>query len=516
MPADTTLETAIATIATLEEAIADLQQLALEDRGWDRLLAGAQDDLTPEGRRRIGDMCNVMTIANPLIKRGFQLRLAYVWGAGCEQTVKPGDTDREGRLPALVDEIWSEPRNTDALASEQARESLERWLYTRGAVVLLLHTPTTTAGKPTGDLIVRQEDPNHITDRITDPDDATRVWYWQRSYKTRQLRADGTPGQTKTVTVWHPDIDYHPTGPERLPRIGKHEVRWDQPLLVVSVNQPASATEVWGFPDAYAAIPWARMSKEFLEAWYTLMRALARFAWKTTSATGAGKKLMDRARQAQAAAAAPLDDPARAGGHAVMDAGTTLEAIPKTGATIDAASGQPLQQMVAAALDVPLTMLLTDPGVSGARAVAETLDQPMELAMGARRRLWGAIFGRIAWHKIATAIEAGTAQIPGADVTYRDGQRTVILPDGWAPIISTEWPDYDSVPVDVLLKALRDADGLDVLPPELVARLVMTALRVKDPEEWLEKMRDEHGNLLPASVWLDRTLAAGEERGEGA
>ena len=74
MPADTTLETAIATIANLEEAIADLQQLALEDRGWDRLLAGAQDDLTPEGRRRIGDMCNVMTIANPLIKRGFQLR----------------------------------------------------------------------------------------------------------------------------------------------------------------------------------------------------------------------------------------------------------------------------------------------------------------------------------------------------------------------------------------------------------------------------------------------------------
>ena len=48
------------------------------------------------------------------------------------------------------------------------------------------------------------------------------------------------------------------------------------------------------------------------------------------------------------------------------------------------------------------------------------------------------------------------------------------------------------------------------------ARLVMSALRVKDPEEWLEKMRDEHGNLLPASVWLDRTLAAGEERGEGA
>ena len=45
MPADTTLETAIATIANLEEAIADLQQLALEDRGWDRLLAGAQDDL---------------------------------------------------------------------------------------------------------------------------------------------------------------------------------------------------------------------------------------------------------------------------------------------------------------------------------------------------------------------------------------------------------------------------------------------------------------------------------------
>lgn len=498
------LDEAYAEIATLHESISELQQLALEDRGWDRLIGGLNDDLTPDGRKRIAAMCEVMTVANPLIKRGFGLRLAYVWGAGCEVTVTPGEADTGSVLPGIVDGLWADDRNRDSLASETAHEALERWLYTNGAVVLLLDTDPVA-----GDVVVRQEDPSKVTDRITDPEDSTKVWYWQRQFTTRPILKTGRAGQARTVTVWHPDVDYAPVGVEKLDLIGGKPVRWDQPLLVKTVNRVASSTEVWGFPDAYAALPWARMSKEFLEAWYTLMRALSRFAWRT-STRGASGRMAAKARAAQAS----VDNPTGAGAHLFTDPDTTLEAIPKTGATIDATSGQPLQQMVAAALDVPVTMLLADPGVSGARAVAETLDQPMELTMGARRRLWGEVFGRIAWHRITALIEAGKSRIPTASVTYVGGRRVVSLPEGWAPIISTEWPDYDSTALVDRLKAIRDADGLDVLPAELVARLAMAALGVKDPEAWLEDMRDDDGILLPPSVLLDRALGRAQDRGQ--
>jgi hypothetical protein len=77
------------------------------------------------------------------------------------------------------------------------------------------------------------------------------------------------------------------------------------------------------------------------------------------------------------------DGPGRA--TAVMSPDATMAPMHSSGATIDSGSGKPLAGMVAAALDVPITMLLADPGVTGARATAETLDKPLELTTGSRR-----------------------------------------------------------------------------------------------------------------------------------
>lgn len=485
---DKSLAEAYAQIATLQESISDLEQLAREDRGWSRLVGEAADALTLDGRRRISDLCEVMTIANPLIKRGFRLRHSYIWGAGHSVAVTAGDKDVDGDANAVVQRVLDDPRNASSLRSEEGLEALERWLYTHGAVVLLLDTDPNT-----GDVVIRQEDPDRITDHIADPEDAKTVRYWRRDYTTRNLRKDGSPGATKPVTVWHPDVDYHAAAADRLDLIGGKPVRWDQPLLVRCVNAPAAPGWAWGFGDSYAALPWARMSKEFLEAWFTLMRALARYAWRTSTRGGAAGKAAAAARAAQASAANPLG----AGAHVFTDTATTLEAVPKTGATIDASSGLPLQQFVAAALDVPLTMLLGDPGITGARSVAETLDQPLEDAMNARRRFWGQIFARIGGHAIDAAVVAGRLQ--GSIVTV-DGRRTVTLPEGWSRTVTVTWPDYNSTPIDVAMKALRDADGLDKLPPLLIATLALKVLNVPDADEWLERMTDDAGNLIAPDV----------------
>lgn len=472
-----------AQLSSLQESMAELEQLHREDRGWDLMGAGIEQDLTPEGRKRVSDMCEMMTIANPLIKRGFRLRHSYVWGGGHTVVVESGADDKEGSVNRVVQDVFDDPRNAASLSSEEAVEGLERWLYTHGTVALLLHTPI-VRGKPTGEVVVRQEDPDHVVDFITDPEDAKTVWYWKRRYQIRNIKADGSPGAYKPVTVWHPDVDYHPVGDQRIEKIGRHEVRWDQPLIVRGVNTPARAGWSWGMPDSYAAVPWARMSKEFLEAWYTLMRALARYAWRTQSKTSAAaKRAAEAARSVQQSAA----NPTAAGAHALMDPNTTLEAVPKSGATIDASSALPLQQFVAAALDVPLTMLLGDPGITGARSVAETLDQPMEDAMSARRRFWGEVLAKLSGYAIDVAVEAGT--LPG-DVVDTNGRRTVTLAKNLSRSVTVDWPDYDSTPVDVAMKALRDADGLDKLPPELIVQLALKALHVENPDEWLQKMRD--------------------------
>lgn len=485
--ADVALDEALTRIANLTEALSDLEQLAREDRGWDRIIGDLNQDFTAEGRRRISDLCEVMTVANPLIKRGFLLRHSYVWGAGHQVSVPAGENDADGEINAAVQAMFDDDRNAVSLTSEEAVTGLERWLYTHGAVALLCDTDPDS-----GDVVVRQEDPDRIVDHIADPEDAKTVWYWKRQYSTRQLRKDGSPGATKTVTVWHPDIAYHPTGEDRLDLIGGKPVRWDQPLLIRTVNTPATPGWSWGIGDAYAAVAWARMSKEFLKAWFTLMRALSRYAWRTSTKGTAATRAAQAAKAAQATAA----NPTGAGAHVFTDQATSLEAVPKTGATIDASSGLPLQQMVAAGLDVPLTMLLGDPGTTGARSVAETLDQPMELAMGARRRFWGEVFDQLGRHAVAAKILAeklaGTVQ----DV---DGRRLLTLPEGCTCNVVVDWPAYNSTPVDVAMKALRDADGLDVLPPLLVARLALQILGVDDLDEWIDQLTDGDGEYLPPS-----------------
>ena len=487
-------------IIELEESLSDLTRLQAEDIGWTKLTTGVENDLDPKRRKQMTDLCEVMTIANPLIKRGFLLRQGYVWGAGHTIAVTSGEADKDGEVNAVVQAMLDDPRNASSLRTQEAQEGMERWLYTHGDVAFLLHADEY------GKLVVRQEDPDHITDVITDPEDATAAWYWCREFTTRILDAATGKTDSKKITVWHPDVDYRPAPGDRLDFIGGKQVRWDQRILMRSVNIPATGGRSRGIPDCYAALPWARMSKEFLEAWFLLAQALSRYAWRTSTR---GRAAAAAARAARTTAATDIN-PSGAGAHVFTDPDTTLEAIPKTGATIDARSAQPIQQFVAAALDIPLTMLLADPGTTGARSVAETLDQPLENSMAARRRLWGEVLARIAGHAIDLAVEHGT--LPG--VVDATGPGAVALPEGWSRTVLVTWPDYDSVPVETKLRALRDADGMDKLPPLLLARLILDALGVEDADEWMERITDGDGNFIPPEKLLSAADREAQRQGE--
>lgn len=467
----------------LQESMA-AYELMLEDQGW--LPLGADgSDFTGRGRKRARDVCRFAAIGNALVKRGLMLRTAYVWGGGVSISA-PATTDGAHQdVNAVVQDFLD--RNTGTFSGSQASEELERGLYTDGEAFLAL----TTADPISGQVDVRVIPSEEIVDVVTDPEDRAQPWLYLRRFTTRRL---GPSGAFDLVDqqVAYPAVGYRRAKrwPDAVEVDGE---RWtlDQSTFVrhVAVNRPARSLR--GIGDAFAALPWARGYKEFLESWSTLMVALSQYAHAQTTPKG-------KARQAAADVERAIithGNPTGSGSTYTAPEGYGLAAVNTSGARFDADSGRPLAAMVAAAIGVPVTMLLGDPGVTGARNVAETLDQPTELEMGLRRKLWAQVFRDVLGHVIDEAVIAPSGQLTGRVVTVRD-RLVVELPDQSDRSIDVVWPEFDSVPVDVLVKAISTADQTGRLPAEVVARLLLEALAVDDVDEIMDQLTDDQGRWV--------------------
>jgi hypothetical protein len=159
--------------------------------------------------------------------------------------------------------------------------------------------------------------------------------------------------------------------------------------------------------------------------------------------------------------------------------------------------------MAAAALGVNVTILLADPGVTGARAVAETLDLPQRLELMGRQEVWAQAYRASIGYVIEQAVIAPRGPLKGA--VERDGDRLLVDLGDTDPTVEVVWPDLDEVPVDLLMQALERADGMDVLPPVEKFKLVLRALRVRDIDDLLDSMLNEAGEFIPPSLGADTT-----------
>lgn len=481
------------TIEHLRESLADVQ-LAYEDVGWQRIGVWGDQTFTHAGLKHISKLCRTMAVVNPLVRRGLSLRTAYVWGGGVQIQARATGEGQDGEqdVNAVVQDFLDDQANRKVLTGAGARERNERTLGTDGNLLFALPT-----NPRTGRVQVRRLPYDEMAEPIYNPEDATDVWFYPRTYTT----PDG-----KQHTTYYPAIGYRPRGArairirdasygERTLTAG--EIAWDSPVIHLAVND----LDGWdfGIGDAFAAIAWARAYKDFLEDWAKLVKALSRFAWKLTG---------DRKSKAQAAAAtartAATADATTGqtpvGGIATFGPGQSLEAIPKSGATIDSESGKPLASMVASAMDVPVTMLLADPGQTGARAVAETLDRPTELMAGMRREVWGDFYRQLLGYVIDAAVRAPEGALTGIITRDEWGREVVDLGEQTARTIEIDWPDLTETDVQTLMEALKKADEIDKLPPLLLVKLVMQALKVKDADEWLKKVTDENGEFVDQSV----------------
>jgi hypothetical protein len=471
----------------LAESVADLERQLLEP-GWQEFLAYAEQEFSPEGMVRMRAICRLYTLKNPLIKRAAALRSAYVWCQGVEITARAnGKEHGEQDVQDVLTKFLNDPGNKRTLTGAEARDQLEHALWNDGETFHALFT-----NPRTGRVQVRTLPADEIVDVICNPEDNSEPWFYRRRWVQKTLQVDGT-ARNVTREELYPCIDYRPAGVGRFGTYATIPIRWDAPVVHTTVNRPLH----WhrGVPDAYAAIDWAKAYKTFLEDWATLMRSLARFAWRLTSKGAA------RAQARRALAAGATRDPITGkaldvGGTAVTPADQMLEAIPKTGATLDADSGRPLAAMVAAASSVPVTMLLGDPGTTGNRATAETLDTPTENAMRQRRELWTSTLQRILSYVITAAVRAPQGPLTGTITRDPYSDQDIVTLDGdTSTVIDIDWPDLTDADVATIIKAIVEGNSTGTMPPELVLRLVLTALNVRGVDEWLEKMLDDDGEF---------------------
>lgn len=470
------LEDAAHRLDTANENLARLQ-LMYEDQGWESLTNAGRTEFTRDGLSRNAELCRVMFVANPLMKRGLGIRSAYVFGQGVEVNARANGDDAAQDVDAVVQAYLDDEGNRDAVTGAQARSSLENDLGTDGNVFLAHFTNPLT-----GRVKVRPLPFDEIVEIIHEPGDKTTPWFYRRRWVETTLTSTfGT--LDRPYEALYPALKYQPLTQAK--SFGGVDVRWDSPVLHVKVNPTGS--KLWGVGDAFAALPWCRSYKEFLEDWAVLCRALSRIAFRASSSKA-------KASQQQRAGLEQLNK-LGAGSSVSLGEGQTLEAVPKTGATLDSESGRPLAAMAAAALGVPVTMLLGDPGVTGARATAETLDQPLRLEIQARQEVWAQAYRASCGYVIEQAVIAPRGPLKGK--VDRDGDRLLVdLGEGTDATVEVIWPDLEEIPLDILMGALEKADGMGVLPPVEKFKLVLRALRVRDIDDLLADMVDDDGNFI--------------------
>lgn len=494
----------------LREGFADLA-LAAEDKDWLRLGAAAEDAFDRRGIGQIASNCRVMTVASPLLKRGKQLRAGYVWGQGVEVQARAGAKAVQD-VNAVIQAFWDDESNQTAFTSSLAQEENEGVLYSDGNFFLAAFTNPLT-----GRVQVRSTPFDEIVDVITNPEDRDDPWFYVREYTTTVIRpfrdAKGvlsTRARAQVIKELHPAMGYRPRVRAKAIDVEgtTMPVKWDAPMLHVPVNR----LDGWkfGIPDAYASLPWARAYEGFLTDWARLVKALSKFAWRLSG---------DRASKAKRAASAigaamPAGVPplgvqtSDAGQVAAYGPGAQLEAIPKTGATIDSESGRPLAAIAAAGIGIPVTTLLADPGTTGARATAETLREPLVREMGMRRSLWGSVIKTLASYVIDQAVKAPRGPLRGTVSRDEDDREVVTLVGEVERTVEVVWPSFDEIDIAGMVAAIVDAESTKVLPPREIAKLLLAAFQVEDADELIEGLFDDDGQ------WADGegpTVGAGAE-----
>lgn len=480
----------------MEAAQSALRKIQQEDEGWASLTGDTINDVSHQVLVQNANKVRAFSQMNPLMKRGKTIRAGYVFGDGVKITARSdGKAANTQDVATVIDEFLEDNRNLAAAFSTNAQHSIEHDLFDDGNVFL-----GHWVNPMTGQVQVRQLPFDQITRILTRPGDDLLPQFYLREWTV--YTGTGEPRQLK---AWYPDLRHHPSS--RVKNIEGTPVMWpgktypDQygtgaAIYHLKVN-PVGRNKLWGIGDGYAAMPWAKAYTGFIEDWAGLMHALSKLAYNFKGQGGRDQM----ARAVQGVANGP------AGG---MTYGTMeVEAPNIRGASFDADSGRPLAALVAAALGLSVTILTADPGSTGARAVAETLDTPQQNEMKARQRVHVSYYRAVCDFVVQQAVIAPRGPLKGT-VKYEDDQRIVEFRDKTDPNVDVVMPDLEDGDITTIMDAIAKADATGKLPPVETLKLMLRAFGYDDIATIVDANTDDDGN------WKDPYAATDSAAGLAA
>lgn len=424
----------------LEERLsAAMHSLALEDRGWSAITGGHAEEggISLDELKETSQRAREMAAGSSIIKRAVTLRHSYVWSKpleipGVEDTAGKRRTGRPSRLNAFV----RDPQNQAAMFGAAAKYNMESSLATDGGFLMLGNNSTKT---------LHPFPVYEVEGVYTNPNFGGEIWAYKRAWRTME-----TGGTLKTEARWYYTDKFKGT---KAKSIGDVPVDNDFTVLDMWVNRQVG----WplGLPDVLPALPWARMYTELLHNGKVMTDALASFAAKVKvkSKSGSNNAQLKMGK-------------AKAGGSVTYAEGNEVDVFSSAGRTYNFDGVRPVAAMVAAALEVSLVHLLSDPGAAGSSyGSASNLDLPTKRAMTARQNAWSDFFERVIFWGSSEQVNISFPPLEEPDL-YRSVQATAM---GWQTGLMHPAEARDALFMAMGRTPVEQGPPSDVLVPNTVS-----------------------------------------------
>lgn len=360
-------------VMTLEESFDDaaaaMIRLNMEDEGWQLFGQVRKDDgFSLKVLKEVSRKAEVQCVGNPLLKRGFELRFNPIFSRGFEVSGDSRALNDKGEVKPRFQRRLDSQSVRDILFSEEGWEQNERTLYVSGNLFVAYNRITGRMMR-----IPFAE----ITDRAVDPDVPAETAYYQRSHTRTTF-----DGQTENIIEWYPTVEWWESGNDNQDKVGQYPVNHDWVIIDMRVNVPTVGH--WGLPDVFPALPYAWAYAEWIRDAASLLKAYTTIAWKVV---GRNKTVAQTAGVSVAGAR-------KVGSVASMTPGTDLQSM-KTAGSVDMNDGLALAAMVASAVEVNVSALLSNGTVGGAAGTVQALDGPTVAMARSRQSRWTNFYNRV-------------------------------------------------------------------------------------------------------------------------
>jgi hypothetical protein len=477
-------------LTQLMEALPELENFLLEDVGWRRVSAETEFEFSNLGLLEIIRFSRFMFLKNPLINHAINVQSNYTWGRGATFTA-------DGSVGEVVQGILEDPKNLVSFTSHQQQMLQDIQQAVDGNLLISMFTNPST-----GRVILRiipLEEVLETGDIIRNPNDRYDVWYYKRAWVEQSFDVQTGESRPENRVAYYPDWRYDPI--EKPSSIAGKPVFWDAPVYHIKTGGLASM--LWGVPEMYSALDWARAVKEDMEAYMAFRKALMRYSWLLT--VKGGKRGVSAARsrlETTSTLESPSEGNPPAGPAAtfIRDlSGADLAPIRTSGAAPSPDEGRRVGLMVSAGTGIPETILFGDADV-GNLATAETLDRPTELQMANRQQLWADVYRDILGYCIRANILAPSGRLDGTIEEDEFGRQLVTVAetdDNGDPIsveVKAQFPDILQRSEVTRVQAIIDAATLlgrqtaGTMPDKVLVEQLLRALNIENVAEIMEDL----------------------------